>query len=173
MKTLSPDKIVIAVVSFLLGAFCFWAAQNFRNFHNKPSRDSITEHQSSVEDELDDETQFDKMFQNKFDLDMESDNFAVTEDDKYVYYEINSADGEVGDVDVSVDRGQVTITGQSTHKTQNGGSVSQSSSNFTRSFPAPPNVDAKKFEIEHKDNKVVIKFPKVKGAKSSDSDISI
>lgn len=95
--------------------------------------------------------------------------FNTREDGDFVYYEIESSEGLPKKVDVKVEEGQVTISGEIERQDSSQGSSSKFSSTFVRSFPAPENVDAAKFQIEHQDKKIVIRFPKVKEKSSPDS----
>ena len=84
------------------------------------------------------------------------------EDSHFVYYDI-SIDGLKGDkVDVKVENGQVNILGQVEKKSEEEGTNSYFSSTFHRSFPAPPDVDANKVQIDQEKTKVVVMFPKVR-----------
>jgi HSP20 family molecular chaperone IbpA len=62
---------------------------------------------------------------------------------------------------VKVEDGQVTISGETSEKSETENGTTGMSSSFERSFPVPENVDAKKFQIEPSDRKVIVKFPKV------------
>lgn len=83
------------------------------------------------------------------------------EDDHFVYYDI-SVDGlKQEKVNVKVENGQVSISGQIEKKSDEAGSNFFYSSSFQRSFPAPNKVDPNNAQIEQQKGKLVIKFPKV------------
>lgn len=84
------------------------------------------------------------------------------EDDHFVYYDI-AVDGlRQEKVNVKVENGQLTISGQVEKKSEEGNSGSYFKSSFQRSFPVPSNVDSGKFQLEQGKEKLVVKFPKIR-----------
>jgi HSP20 family molecular chaperone IbpA len=88
--------------------------------------------------------------------------FKMSEDDRFVYYEIDAGEATPEKVDVEVHDRQVTVKGEMKKKEENSNSASFYGSTFVRSFPAPENVDADHFKLEQKGNKIIIKFPKTR-----------
>ena len=84
------------------------------------------------------------------------------EDDENVYYEIALKGLKKGKVDVKVENGQIAISGEMENKSDGEEGGSYVSSTFHRSFPVPPDVDGNKAQMEQKDGKIIIKFPKLK-----------
>lgn len=84
------------------------------------------------------------------------------EDDQYVYYDIAVKGLKQEKVNVRVENGQITISGQVENKTEDEGSASYTSSTFHRSFPAPDGVDSNKVQMVQEKDKLVVKFPKIK-----------
>jgi HSP20 family molecular chaperone IbpA len=92
------------------------------------------------------------------------DEITTREDDKYVYYDI-AADGlKPEKLRVKVEDRQVSISGEIEKKSDENNGAVLFRSDFHRSFPAPDEVDAGKMQIEQADGKLVVKFPKTKGA---------
>jgi len=88
------------------------------------------------------------------------------ENDENLIYEINLKDGVDGNtVDIKVEDGLVTISGQTKNQsdTQNDvhNSFFSSSSSFSQSFSLPEYVDAEKVQIENSKNKITLIFPKI------------
>lgn len=83
------------------------------------------------------------------------------EDKDYVYYDIAIKDLNKEKLNVKVENGQISIAGQIEKKTQEEGDATFFSSSFHRSFPAPPEVDAKQVQMESSQDKLTLKFPKV------------
>lgn len=105
------------------------------------------------------EDRFGGWFQQNFGGGVPSD-FQMSEDKDFIYYEIDTGEDTPKTVDVEVKEGQVTVKGELEKKEKDSTSSSLYSSTFVRSFPAPENVDAAKFQLEQKDKKIIIKFPK-------------
>lgn len=83
------------------------------------------------------------------------------EDKDYVYYDIAIKDLNKEKLNVKVENGQISISGQTEKKSQENGDAAFFSSSFHRSFPEPPDVDAKKVQMESSQDKLTLKFPKV------------
>jgi HSP20 family molecular chaperone IbpA len=84
-----------------------------------------------------------------------------TEDNKYVYYEIAAPGIDPKNLDVKIENNMVEVAGKVETKSEQNNEQSYYSSNFERFFPVPPNTDANKAEIENKDKKIILKFPKM------------
>lgn len=90
---------------------------------------------------------------------------SSSETEGSLIYEIELESGVKGDsVNVSVEKGMVTISGQK--KTINKGesnmgqSIFSSSSSFSQSFSVPQHVDRDNVKITNKDKKIILTFPK-------------
>lgn len=83
------------------------------------------------------------------------------EDKDFIYYDIAIQGLDKEKLNVKVADGQINITGQIEKKSEEGGSTSFMSSSFHRSFPAPPEVDANKVQMEQSEGRLTLKFPKV------------
>lgn len=109
-------------------------------------------------------SKFDDWFKGKFGGNIQE--IKEREDDDFVYWEINANTDENSKVDVKVEGDTVTISGQTKtqKKSEDGGNYGsvESYSNFTRSFPAPPDTDPSKLKMEQKDGKIIVKLPKTK-----------
>lgn len=86
------------------------------------------------------------------------------EDKNFIYYDIAIKDLDKEKLKVKVEDGQISISGQTEKKSEENGSGSFYSSSFHRSFPAPPEVDADKFQMEQLKDTLTLKFPKRVGA---------
>lgn len=89
-------------------------------------------------------------------------NFEQSEDEKFYYFTLNLDDMKAKTFNVNVEDGQIHIEAQLETKEQDENSMHSMTQSFTRSLPAPPNADIDKFEVENKDNKIIIKIPKTK-----------
>ncbi len=83
------------------------------------------------------------------------------EDKDFIYYDIAIKDLNKEKLNVKVENGQITISGQAEKKSEENGNGSYFSSSFHRSFPAPPDVDANKVQMEPSKDKLTLKFPKI------------
>lgn len=83
------------------------------------------------------------------------------EDDKFVYYDVSVKGLEANKLNAKVENGQIEISGEINQKTEDLGQRSEMRSSFHRSFPAPPNVDPNKVQMEQQKEKLVLKFPKL------------
>lgn len=86
------------------------------------------------------------------------------EDQNFVYYDVKLGDPKSTQIHTKVENGYLTITGESkSHRGDDDSWIKSSfTSSFTRSFPLPENVDADRMEMLQEQDKIVIKFPKVK-----------
>lgn len=82
------------------------------------------------------------------------------EDKNFIYYDFAIKDLDKEKLKVKVEDGQISISGQTEKKFEENGSGSYYSSSFHRSFPAPPEVDADKFQMEQLKDTLTLKFPK-------------
>jgi HSP20 family protein len=86
------------------------------------------------------------------------------EDNKSITYRLDLAGLNKDTVKVTVEGGQVNISGE--NKTvqaqeEKGGTVrSESYSSFERSFPVPEGTDPTQVSVQHEANELVIRFPK-------------
>ena len=100
-----------------------------------------------------------------FDGGQKSYTMSSRETDSSLIYEIELESGVEGDsVNVSVENGMVTISGQktTTNKDENnmGQSIFSSSSSFSQSFSIPNHVDSENVKITNEDKKIILTFPK-------------
>jgi HSP20 family molecular chaperone IbpA len=103
---------------------------------------------------------FDNWFQKKFGGGSVGD-ISRRDDDKYVYYDIAVRGLKQEKVNVRVEDGQITISGQVENKSDDEGTQSFTSSSFHRSFPVPDGVDPNKVQMEQAKDKLVVRFPKL------------
>ncbi|MEY4615820.1 MAG: hypothetical protein RJB66_780 [Pseudomonadota bacterium] len=80
------------------------------------------------------------------------------EDENNVYMDIDLESFDKNSLSARVENGQVVIEGN--QKTEQGGS--SMSSHFYQAFPAPMGTDASKVDMSHENNKLILKFPKIK-----------
>ena len=81
------------------------------------------------------------------------------ENPKYIYYDISIKGLDQQNINVEVKEGQVFLKGQ-VQMEEAGVSITQK---FQRSFPVPVGVLSQKVEIEHDQDLLILKFPKVVG----------
>lgn len=103
---------------------------------------------------------FDNWYKNKFGGEMAE--IKQTEDENYIYYDLDLKDQAPKDIKVEVKDHQIYISAETEIRSEDKNSVTSSSSSFRRSLPAPLGVDANKYQIEQQDKKIRIKFPKLK-----------
>lgn len=86
------------------------------------------------------------------------------EDQNFIYFDVKVGDPSATEIRTKVENGYLTITGESKSNKGDDDSWIKSSftSRFTRSFPLPENVDPDRMEMVQEQDKIVIKFPKVK-----------
>lgn len=89
-----------------------------------------------------------------------SQNFEPSEDEKFYYFTLNLDALKAKTFNVNVENGQIHVEAQLENKEQDENSMHSFTQSFSRSLPAPPNSDLDKFEVENKDNKIIIKIPK-------------
>jgi HSP20 family molecular chaperone IbpA len=83
------------------------------------------------------------------------------EDKDFVYYDIGIEGIEKKNFNFKIADGQISISGQAERKAEENGTGTYFSSTFHRSFPVPPNVDAKRVQVEQDKDRVTLKFPRV------------
>jgi len=81
------------------------------------------------------------------------------EDHEFIYFEVDLKDIDQDSLKFNVQNGQMTIQG-TYQRNEDGTSMS---STFMRSFPLPPGINEAAMSSEIKDEKLVIKFPKMSG----------
>lgn len=86
-----------------------------------------------------------------------------TEDDRYVYYEVQADGLDQQSLKISVKDGQIDISGKIEKKTEDPEAQSVMTSSFRQRFTVPPEVDPDRAVIEPQSDRVVIKLPKVTG----------
>jgi HSP20 family molecular chaperone IbpA len=84
--------------------------------------------------------------------------FKTHEDADFVYFEYEMEKISKDSLNVRVENNMVIIEGNET-KEAFGATVSSS---FHRAFPAPDNVDVDKVQMDYLNNKLIVKFPKLK-----------
>jgi HSP20 family molecular chaperone IbpA len=108
---------------------------------------------------------FDSWFKKRFGGGEPGD-IQTREDNDFVYYDVVIKDLSNKKLDIKVEGGQIKITGtiekRSDDKGKNANSSRFYSSTFYRSFPAPHGVYGDKVQMEQEDEKIIIKFPKIK-----------
>lgn len=80
------------------------------------------------------------------------------EDDNFVYMEMSLDAFDKKSLSAKVENGMVIIEGNQ-KEDENGTSMS---SHFYQSFPAPFGTDISKVDMSYEDNKLILKFPKLK-----------
>ncbi len=104
---------------------------------------------------------FDNWYQDKFGGGDIGD-IKQREDDQYIYYDIAIPGLTPTEVKVEVDDRNVSISGKFERKSNTKDSNSYMSSNFQRIFPLPSGVSSRDYKMEQEENKIIIKFTKVK-----------
>lgn len=82
------------------------------------------------------------------------------EDKDYVYYDVAIKGLDKRDFNFKIAEGQISISGQLKKKSEDGDGGTFFSSSFQRSFPVPPDVDAKRVQIEQDQDRLTLKFPR-------------
>lgn len=164
MKKILSNRGFLSIIFFILGGSTVWAINHFalKLAPTKTLKNQVT---TEVHDPFDDIKQMKTQMFNQFNrLDNFQDDIAGAmkerEDDKYIYYEIDTENQTPKELKVNVQGGQLSITGKIESKNESDDSSSFYSSSFHRSFPVPENVDADKMRMEQENNKIVLKFPK-------------
>lgn len=163
------EKIVLCLISFLVGGVSVWGFERFQR--TKASTHSIVE-RSILRDPFFDDLfkqdpfeQFNRMQSqmfNQFEPAIASTEMSQTEDDKYINLNIDLQGLKPKNLNIEVKNGQVSINGELEQNNQSDHSSSYFSSSFHRSFPAPDGVDAANYSVEQKEGKIIVKFPKIK-----------
>ncbi len=105
---------------------------------------------------------FDSWFQKKFGGGKAGD-IRKREDEHFVYYDILIEGLKPEKVNINVENGQLSVSGQIENKSEENHSGSYFSSTFHRSFPVPTNVDSNRVQMEQIQGKIIVKFPKIEG----------
>lgn len=106
--------------------------------------------------------QDDSFFGNSFSLlgrGVSQPKISTREDDNFVYMEIDLESFDKNSLSAKVENDTVIIEGN--NKSEGGGN--SMSSHFYQSFSVPGGTDATKVDMLHENNKLVLKFPKLKG----------
>lgn len=165
------NRLVIAVLFFAMGVFTVKAYDYYKFLKNPRPRYGFP-----IDEMLgnDPKSLFEEFFGDANDmmaqLPHQLDTFELhnsdlgeietREDDQYLYYEIDLKGKTPKEMRVSVENGQMTISGQMESNSQEKSSSLVMSMSFHRSFPIPPDVDADKYSMEQVGEKLVIKLPK-------------
>lgn len=80
------------------------------------------------------------------------------EDEQFVYMELDLDSFDKKSLSAKVENGNVIIEGNQ-KSDENGSSMS---SHFYQSFPAPAGTDTAKVDMNYENNKLILKFPKIK-----------
>jgi HSP20 family protein len=106
---------------------------------------------------------FDGWFSNRFGGGSAGD-FSTREDKNFVYYDIEIKSLSGNDVNIKIENNLVTVTGniENIKEVDRKDFKSKQTivSTFNRTFPIPKGVDSDNAQIEVKNNKIIIKFPK-------------
>jgi HSP20 family molecular chaperone IbpA len=89
-----------------------------------------------------------------------SQNLEPSEDDKFYYFTLNLNDLKAKTLNVNVENNQIIVQAQLESAESDENSSHSISQSFSKAFPAPPNCNLDKIEVENKDNKIIIKVPK-------------
>lgn len=175
LKAFFRKPVVFGAICFALGAYSYWSVERLLsnihfNAHYSVTRNSGTPPFADNGETFDDQGRdpFQEMEQMQRQM---MKNFAriptaggaassgemnVREDEKYVYYDIDTGSATPTNFNVKVENGQVTVSGTVEEKSD----AAAVSSSFERTFPAPPNTDTRKVEFDNQSGKIILKFPK-------------
>lgn len=98
-------------------------------------------------------------FQFQFNLG-QNQSIESSEDEKFYYFTLNLNDLKAKTFNVNIEDNQIIIQAQLESANKDENSISSVIQSFTRSLPAPPDAELDKFEVENKENKIIIKIPK-------------
>ena len=138
MKKLFQNRIALAAIFFTIGAVSVSAVTQYRDAKNPNGYfDEFFEN-------------FNNWYQNKFGIT----EIKQTEDDRFLYYEIDLKGVAAKSIQIEVEEGQVYIFAES--------QVKDDHSKLIRAFQLPLDVDADNFKRENQEKKIVLIFPKIK-----------
>jgi HSP20 family molecular chaperone IbpA len=160
MKKIFQNKIVVGIVSFILGMGALYGAQRIWA-HSSTVAYNKSPDINSFYDNFFNEDFFDKSRDPISQMKVSVGDIKLREDEKNIYYDISIAGIDPKNVDVKVENNEVYVTGKVERKSDTKDEDSYFSSSFHREFPVPANTDSRKVEIENEKNKVTLKFPKV------------
>ena len=84
------------------------------------------------------------------------------EDEQYVYYDISIQGNKPDELKIDVKDEMISISGKFEKQKSTDESDSFVSSNFQRTFPIPRGVDYKSFTTEKEEDKIILRFSKIK-----------
>jgi HSP20 family molecular chaperone IbpA len=178
MRKVFANKPTLAGFFFVLGLFTFWAGQTvYYRFANPrrdfPPRPPMAHFPPGFNDAFEDDDAMDPFVQMQRmqqemmrgmapggGLGQRAGEVQEREDDQFVYYDIHVKGVDQNKLKVNIENGQISISGEIIfipEGEQEGGMVSK----FHRTFPAPPQTDAEKVQVESSKDKITLKFPKI------------
>ncbi len=135
--------------------------QKMDQFRKKMSEHFKEMKKSFYHDSFD--NKFKRWFKNRFGGGSASD-ITTREDDRFVYYELNTGKFSPQNLKIDIKDNRVKITGQTTRTKENkensDKSFSQYYSSFYRVLPVPGGTKADEAKVDMKNHKIIIKFPK-------------
>ena len=109
------------------------------------------------------DNKFKRWFKNRFGGGNASD-ITTREDDRFVYYELNTGNLSPQNLKIDIKDNMVKITGKTIRTKENKENGVKSSSQYYSSFyrvlPVPGGTNADKAKVNVKNHKIIIKFPK-------------
>jgi HSP20 family molecular chaperone IbpA len=180
MRKVFANKSVLAGFFFVLGLFTYWAGQMaYHRFvlarREAPPRPPMAHYPPGFggafdeeDEEMDPFVQMQRMQQQMLrgmapggGTGQRAGEVEEREDDKFVYYDIHVKGVDQNKLKVNIENGQITISGEIAFTPDDGEEGGGMISKFHRSFPAPPQTDAEKVQVESTKDKITLKFPKV------------
>jgi HSP20 family protein len=174
MKNIFDSKVLIAGLFFLLGFFSFWGGQTLlHHFQEKPRATANklpglgpNEPTFPFGEEENDPFEEMRRLQKQMMQGMSGQGVSgagdveTREDDEFVYYDIAIPGVDPKNLQVTIENGQLSISGKSEQKSDESGTGVYYSSQFHRTFPVPPNTDSDKVQVDSGKDKITLKFPK-------------
>jgi HSP20 family molecular chaperone IbpA len=184
MKKIFDNKIIFAGLFFVLGFFSCWIGQSlWLRWHGSVATHQIQsktpiapgfpdsmfkddEEGDALEDPFDEMRRMQKeMMQGlqngKMPFEGGAGEVESREDDKFVYYDISIPGVDPNKLQVSIENGQLTVSGRSEQKSDDSSQGAYYSSQFHRTLPVPPNTDPDKVRVENSKDKITLMFPKI------------
>jgi HSP20 family molecular chaperone IbpA len=172
MKKFDRSHLWVSLLSFTLGIlFCFvtgmfhWAqflppafktGFALKNLIHPPSSiDSTHNSEQALEDLFAEDSLFGNIAR-----EMNFEDIRTREDQNFFYLEIPLHGKKLENFSAKVENGQILLQGESKNANDEDGTSIHFQSTFSRQFPAPPHIDPAGIQIEQKDDKVILQFPK-------------
>jgi HSP20 family molecular chaperone IbpA len=168
LNNILKNRIVVLLAGVLLGAGAVSFGTRYENLRAERHPNVKTDVSKSDDFFADDFFKMQERMMKHFDqgaqfhFDSGTPEINQREDDHYVYYDVSLQGVDPKDVNLKIENGEVSLSGKTKKTVKNGDSESAFESTFHREFPVPDQVDEQKVQIDQAQDKLIVKFPKVK-----------